>query len=104
MLNVVPDIKFYPAWQTKLFGRIEREIGAGASRFGVFTAWSHKGVGRPQVGKTTGRNPSHAELPAHQDGGSDGTWATIGSANLDGASLDEFQILRPFSASTATTN
>lgn len=92
MLNVVPDIKFYPAWQTNLFGRIEREIGAGASRFGVFTAWSHTGPtsDHHQAKPVIMPNYLHTKTAV-----ADGTWATIGSANLDGASLDEFQILQP---------
>ena len=92
MLNVVPDIKFYPAWQTNLFGRIEREIGAAASRFGVFTAWSHTGPtsDHHQAKPVIMPNYLHTKTAV-----ADGTWATIGSANLDGASLDEFQILQP---------
>lgn len=92
MLNVVPDIPFYPAWQTNLFGRIGREAGAASSRFGVFTAWSQ-----------TGPSPAHHQakpviMPNYlhtKTAVIDGKWATIGSANLDGASLDQFQILQP---------
>jgi phosphatidylserine/phosphatidylglycerophosphate/cardiolipin synthase-like enzyme len=90
MVNVVPDMPFYPTWQTNLFARIRREAGANASRFGVFTAWSH-----------TGPAPDHKHtnpviMPDYLHTKSavvDGSWATIGSANLDGASLDQFQIL-----------
>jgi phosphatidylserine/phosphatidylglycerophosphate/cardiolipin synthase-like enzyme len=90
MVNVVPDMPFYPTWQTNLFARIRRDAGAGASRFGVFTAWSH-----------TGPAPAHKHtnpviMPDYLHTKSavvDGSWATIGSANLDGASLDQFQIL-----------
>jgi phosphatidylserine/phosphatidylglycerophosphate/cardiolipin synthase-like enzyme len=93
LLNVVPDMPFYPAWQTNLVARIRREIGtAAASRFGVFTTWSHI---RP--------DPNHYQtlpviMPHYlhtKTAVVDGKWATIGSANLDGASLDEFQYPLP---------
>ena len=93
MLNVVPDIPFYPAWQTNLFGRIAREAGpAAASRFGVFTAWSHEGPNstHKQAKPVIMPNYLHTKTAVV-----DGLWATIGSANLDGASLDQFQVLQP---------
>ncbi|HEY6313624.1 MAG TPA: phospholipase D-like domain-containing protein [Streptosporangiaceae bacterium] len=90
MVNVVPDMPWYPTWQTNLFERIRRDAGAGASRFGVFTAWSH--TGPAQVHKHT--NPVIMPDYLHtKTAVVDGSWATIGSANLDGASLDQFQIL-----------
>jgi phosphatidylserine/phosphatidylglycerophosphate/cardiolipin synthase-like enzyme len=90
MVNVVPDMPFYPTWQTNLFARIRRDAGAGASRFGVFTAWSH--TGPAPVHKHT--NPVIMPDYLHTKSAVvDGSWATIGSANLDGASLDQFQIL-----------
>jgi len=89
LLNVVPDIPFYPAWQTNLVARIGREIGtAAASRFGVFTTWSHNGPApaHHQAKPLIMPNYLHTKTAVM-----DGTWATIGSANLDGASLDDFQ-------------
>jgi phosphatidylserine/phosphatidylglycerophosphate/cardiolipin synthase-like enzyme len=94
MLNVIPDIPFYTSWQTNLVKRIRTEAGTdGAARFGVFAAWSHAAA-----------TPAHKRtkpviMPNYLHTKSaivDGKWATIGSANLDGASLDEFQLLRPF--------
>lgn len=93
MLNVVPDITFYPAWQTNLVGRIRREAGTdGAKRLGVFTAWSHTGPDQVhhQAKPVIMPNYLHTKTAIV-----DGKWATIGSANLDGASLDNFQILQP---------
>lgn len=90
MVNVVPDMPFYPTWQTNLFARIRRDAGAGASRFGVFTAWSHTGPA------PTHKHTNPVIMPDYLHTKSaviDGSWATIGSANLDGASLDQFQIL-----------
>ena len=71
MVNVVPDMPFYPHWQTESVRAIRRDAAAAATRFGVFTAWSHDSrVGRPQAERQQGRQPAaHAELPAHQDGG-----------------------------------
>jgi phosphatidylserine/phosphatidylglycerophosphate/cardiolipin synthase-like enzyme len=91
MVNVVPDMPFYPSWQTNLNERIRRDAGDNARRFGVFTAWTHEAA-----------NPLHKHtnpiiMPNYLHTKSavvDGLWATIGSANLDGASLDQFQILR----------
>ena len=92
MVNVVPDMPFYPYWQTNLIARIRRDAAAAATRFGVFTAWSHTG---PTVEH---KNTKPVIMPNYlhtKTAVVDGKWATIGSANLDGASLDEFQILRP---------
>ena len=91
MVNVIPDLPFYPTWQTNLFERIRRDAGAGASRFGVFTAWSHAAP------STQHKHTKPIIMPNYlhtKTAVVDGTWATIGSANLDGASLDQFQILR----------
>jgi phosphatidylserine/phosphatidylglycerophosphate/cardiolipin synthase-like enzyme len=89
LLNVVPDLPFYPAWQTSLVGRIRREIGAAAaSRFGVFTTWSHTGPAPVHHQTKPVIMPNYLHTKAAVI---DGKWATIGSANLDGASLDNFQ-------------
>lgn len=91
MVNVVPDMPFYPTWQTNLFERIRRDAGTNASRFGVFTAWTHDAA-EPSHKHT---NPIIMPNYLHtKTAVVDGLWATIGSANLDGASLDQFQILR----------
>lgn len=90
MVNVVPDMPFYPTWQTNLFERIRRDAGASASRFGVFTAWSHTGPSTEHHHTNPVIMPNYLHTKAAVV---DGSWATIGSANLDGASLDQFQIL-----------
>jgi phosphatidylserine/phosphatidylglycerophosphate/cardiolipin synthase-like enzyme len=91
MLNVVPDMPFYPAWQTSLIGRIRSEAGAAAKRLGVFTAWSHT----DNASQHKHANPVIMPNYLHTKTAIiDGKWATVGSANLDGASLDEFQFLR----------
>jgi phosphatidylserine/phosphatidylglycerophosphate/cardiolipin synthase-like enzyme len=91
MVNVVPDMPFYPSWQTNLFERIRRDAGANASRFGVFTAWTHNDADATHKHNNPIIMPNYLHTKTAVV---DGLWATIGSANLDGASLDQFQILR----------
>jgi phosphatidylserine/phosphatidylglycerophosphate/cardiolipin synthase-like enzyme len=83
LLNIEPDVPTYPFKQRRLITRIRRAIGqtaTGPQRFGVFTRWTHESAGpRPRI------------LPVYihaKVGIIDNTWATIGSANLDGLSLD----------------
>lgn len=93
MVNIVPDIPFYPAWQTNLIGRIRREAGSGgAARFGAFTAWSHAGSSAQHKHTNPVIMPNYMHTKTAIV---DGKWATVGSANLDGASLDQFQVLQP---------
>jgi hypothetical protein len=83
LLNIEPDVPTYPFKQRRLITRIRRAIGqkaTGPQRFGVFTRWTHESDGpRPRI------------LPVYihaKVGIVDNTWATVGSANLDGLSLD----------------
>jgi phosphatidylserine/phosphatidylglycerophosphate/cardiolipin synthase-like enzyme len=83
LLNIEPDVPTYPFKQRRLITRIRRAIGqtpTGPQRFGVFTRWTHQHDGpRPRL------------LPVYihaKVGIIDNNWATIGSANLDGLSLD----------------
>jgi hypothetical protein len=92
MVNVVPDMPFYPTWQTNLFERIRRDAGTdNAKRFGVFTAWSHAAAAPEHKHNNPVIMPNYLHTKTAVV---DGLWATVGSANLDGASLDQFQILR----------
>jgi phosphatidylserine/phosphatidylglycerophosphate/cardiolipin synthase-like enzyme len=92
MVPVVPDMPFYPTWQTNLFERIRRDAGANASRFGVFTAWTHEAADPSHKHKHPMIMPNYLHTKTAVV---DGLWATIGSANLDGASMDQLQYLRP---------
>ncbi|MGC9969947.1 MAG: phospholipase D family protein [Bryobacteraceae bacterium] len=91
LLNIRPDVPFYPWKQRRLIHCIRKGLSnapnGGAARFGVFTRWSHQvGTPRPQL------------LPIYihaKVGIVDDTWCTVGSANLDGLSLDYF-LLNPF--------
>ena len=98
MVNVVPDMPFYPHWQTELFARIRKDAPSAAARFGVFTAWSHEAASAGHKRKDN-KDDNPLLMPNYlhtKTAVVDGNWATIGSGNLDGASLDEFQIMRPF--------
>ena len=90
MLNLEPDLPCYTSWQANLIGRIRKDAGANASRIEFFTAWTHDDP-MPTKGHT---NPMIMANYLHTKAAIvDGVWATIGSANLDGASLDAFQFL-----------
>jgi phosphatidylserine/phosphatidylglycerophosphate/cardiolipin synthase-like enzyme len=83
LLNIEPDVPTYPFKQRRLITRIRRAIlqtPTGPQRFGVFTRWTHDE--RPP-------RPRILPIYVHAKAGIiDNTWATIGSANLDGLSLD----------------
>lgn len=80
MVNIKPDVPTYPFKQRRLITRIRKGISVKPERFGVFTRWTHEpGQPRPRMLPVY----LHAKL-----GVVNNTWATIGSANLDGLSLD----------------
>ncbi len=90
LLNIRPDMPCYPRWQGKRINLIREGAGANASRFGVFNAWTHD----PPMPSRQRTKPMIMGNYLHTKAGMvDGSWATIGSANLDGASLDYFQFL-----------
>jgi phosphatidylserine/phosphatidylglycerophosphate/cardiolipin synthase-like enzyme len=85
VVPIKPDLPTYPKRQGK---RIEQLREAGGNRVGVFTRWTYdkRESGRPWV----------APVYIHAKGGIvDDSWATIGSANLDGLSLDYNLLLSP---------
>jgi phosphatidylserine/phosphatidylglycerophosphate/cardiolipin synthase-like enzyme len=87
-VNVLPDIPMYPRWQRKAIKEIATSIGAGADqRFGAFTPWSHAAKDADHPKPRLAKNYIHAKVAL-----ADNRWATVGSANLDGASLDYFQL------------
>jgi phosphatidylserine/phosphatidylglycerophosphate/cardiolipin synthase-like enzyme len=82
LCNIEPDVPTYPFKQRRLITRIRKAIGPEGQRprFGVFTRWTHEvGTPRPRILPIY----VHAKAAVVDD-----TWATIGSANLDGLSLD----------------
>ena len=84
LLNIEPDVPFYPFKQRRLITRIresDRPDATGPQRFGVFTRWTHESSARPR--------PRILPVYVHAKVGIvDNIWATVGSANLDGLSLD----------------
>ena len=102
LLNIEPDVPTYPFKQRRLITRIRRAIGqtaTGPQRFGVFTRWTHESVGERVVMKpadptkpdpqTKDPRPRLLHVYIHAKAAIiDNTWATVGSANLDGLSLD----------------
>jgi len=93
VVPIKPDVLFYPRRQA---WRIEQLRAAGGDRVGVFTRWTYQPTsGRPWV----------APVYIHAKGAViDDSWATVGSANLDGLSLDYNLLLSPlvFGETTAT--
>ncbi len=89
VLNIRPDMPLYPFKQRRLIQRIREAIGytnrdAPPLRFGVFTRWTH----RPTT-QGADQRPQILPIYIHAKAGLvDNSWATVGSANLDGLSLD----------------
>jgi phosphatidylserine/phosphatidylglycerophosphate/cardiolipin synthase-like enzyme len=84
VLNIAPDVWFYPWKQRRLITYIREGIGEtpqDPKRFGVFTRWTHESTGQP--GSRMLPIYVHSKVAIVDD-----TWATVGSANLDGLSLD----------------
>jgi phosphatidylserine/phosphatidylglycerophosphate/cardiolipin synthase-like enzyme len=81
--NIEPDVPLYPFKQRRLIHRIREAIGEDATNpqwFGVFTRWTHE-VATPR--------PRMLPIYVHAKAAVvDNQWATVGSANLDGLSLD----------------
>jgi hypothetical protein len=93
LLNIRPDVPFYPWKQRRLIHRIRKGVKKDnpndPDRFGVFTRWSWSHPAdkpRPQLLPIY----IHAKAAVVDD-----TWCTVGSANLDGLSLDSL-LVNPF--------
>jgi hypothetical protein len=83
--NIAPDVPFYPFKQRRMIHRIREAIGEDPKNpkwFGVFTRWSHDVP-------TDSPRPRLLPIYVHAKAAVvDDRWATVGSANLDGLSLD----------------
>jgi phosphatidylserine/phosphatidylglycerophosphate/cardiolipin synthase-like enzyme len=87
VVPIKPDVLFYTLRQAC---RINRLREAGGNRVGVFTRWTYDGE-RPNNAR-----PWVAPVYIHAKGAVvDDSWATVGSANLDGLSLDYNVLLSP---------
>ena len=79
LVNVTPDMPLYSRWQQAAIRRIIDSMGSSAkTRVGAFTKWTHAAA--------DATHPKPRLI--------DNRWATVGSANLDGASLDFVQYAR----------
>lgn len=84
LLNIKPDIPRYPERQAR---HVEALRAVGGNRLGVFTRWSYDHTKTP---------PWVAPVYLHTKAAVvDDSWATIGSANLDGLSLDHSLVFSP---------
>lgn len=92
MVNIKPDVPIYPRRQG---AQIERLRTAGGDRVGAFTRWTFREDAFPWIAPVY----LHSKCAVVDD-----AWATIGSANLDGLSLDYNLLLSPlvFRETTAT--
>lgn len=95
LVNACPDMPLYMGWQQKAIKRILGSFPNAAEaskRVGVFSAWVH--ASKESLGQS---NPAIVDMYLHTKSALvDNRWATVGSANLDGASLDTVQYLRAF--------
>ena len=91
VVPIKPDVIFYPRRQAY---RIKQLREAGGDRVGVFTRWTYdEQHARPWV----------APVYIHAKGAVvDDSWATVGSANLDGLSLDYNLLLSPLAFGETT--
>jgi phosphatidylserine/phosphatidylglycerophosphate/cardiolipin synthase-like enzyme len=95
LVNACPDMPLYMGWQQKAIKRILGSFSSAAEakkRVGVFSAWAH--ASKESLGQS---KPAIVDMYLHTKSALiDNRWATVGSANLDGASLDYVQYLRAF--------
>ena len=87
LLNVEPDMPHYPMWQRTTIIRLAEAAGNDVEhRLGVFTSWSHAPSDAKHPKPRLAKHYLHTKTAII-----DNKWATVGSGNIDGASLDEFQ-------------
>lgn len=100
LLNISPDMPFYLRWQRRGLARIAQALAAKygkdgvKTRFRVFSSFSHAAAEQPTQ---TNPNPRPRLLDNYLHTKTaivDNVWATVGSANLDGASMDSEDYLR----------
>jgi phosphatidylserine/phosphatidylglycerophosphate/cardiolipin synthase-like enzyme len=95
LVNACPDMPLYMNWQQKAIKRILASFpnaAAAKKQVGVFSAWAH--ASKESIGES---KPAIVDIYLHTKAALiDNRWATVGSANLDGASLDYIQYARAF--------
>ena len=92
LLNPAPDMPMYLSWQQKAIQKIIDALGGempAKGRLGVFSTWTH--ASKQSTGQS---HPTLVDNYLHTKSALiDNRWATVGSANLDGVSLDFLQYL-----------
>lgn len=91
VLNIEPDVPGYPQKQTSLIKKlqgslkkIQTSLGQQNERLGVFTLWNCDASKSPFEIMPIYVHSKAAVM--------DDYWATVGSANLDGASMNQLQV------------
>jgi len=89
VLNFRPDLPGYPDHQIQIINQLKIAAEANGHQLGVYTLWSRSDKDDGTGGKEFEIMPVyvHSKLAIIDD-----TWATVGSANLDGTSLNYHQI------------
>jgi phosphatidylserine/phosphatidylglycerophosphate/cardiolipin synthase-like enzyme len=99
VVPIKPDVLFYPRRQAKRIEQLRKAGQMGTrNRVGVFTRWTYDK-------RSNNARPWVAPVYIHAKGAVvDDSWATVGSANLDGLSLDYNLLLSPlvFGETTAS--
>lgn len=85
LLNPKLDLPWYTGWQDRVIAQILADLGPDAGRVGFFSLWTHETSGGMS---RIIRNYVHSKVAV-----ADRSWATVGSANLDGASLTTSQFV-----------
>ena len=95
LLNACPDMPLYMDWQQKAIKRILGSFGDATTPRSA-SACSAPGSTRPRS-RLASRSRTIVDIYLHTKSALiDNRWATVGSANLDGASLDFIQYARAF--------
>jgi phosphatidylserine/phosphatidylglycerophosphate/cardiolipin synthase-like enzyme len=91
VLNLRPDLPGYPDRQIDVVNQIKIPVEKHGHKLGVYTLWSRsEAVKKTPEGKTTFEIMPicvHSKVAIIDD-----TWATVGTANLDGTSLNYHEV------------
>lgn len=89
VLNFRPDLPGYPDQQIEIVARLKALAEANGHQMGVYTLWSRAEKAAEEGTKSFEIMPIYVHSKV---GIIDDTWATVGSANLDGTSMNYHQI------------
>ncbi len=89
VVPVRPDLPGYPDRHVDNINKLKIVAEANGHKLGAYTMWSRSEI------KTSGQNKEFQIMPVYVHSKMaiiDDTWATVGSANLDGTSLNHHEI------------